>query len=374
MNKEIQKEIVYVGAFELPDKNAAAHRVLNNAKCFRELNMRTTFIDMQKKDYKKSHEIICDGIEVYHRKYPRSLIEYLKYGYSIKEIKYILKRQSNIEYLIVYNIFSLVFFRLLLYCKINNIKIISDCTEWYSTSKYNFVKKLDIFIRMRILNKLCDGIIVISSFLEEYYRKYKTVKVPPLIDENELKWTINRNNKTDKIVFSYCGFPEKKEKLDLFINILSSDKFNKYNFIFYIAGISRIDFCLRYPNVNTTYFDNKIIFLDMISHQESLNIIKNSDYGIIIREQNRTNNAGFPTKFVEYATLGTPVIASKISDISFYKSNNDIFIDEVSTASIENALTIAFERGKYVNKLDHSHTFSYKNYITKYKDFISSLS
>ena len=28
--------IVYVGAFMMPDKNAAAHRVLNNAKIFKE--------------------------------------------------------------------------------------------------------------------------------------------------------------------------------------------------------------------------------------------------------------------------------------------------------------------------------------------------
>ena len=35
--------ILYVGGFELPDKNAAAHRVLNNAKIFRELGFHVIF-------------------------------------------------------------------------------------------------------------------------------------------------------------------------------------------------------------------------------------------------------------------------------------------------------------------------------------------
>lgn len=35
--------ILYVGGFELPDKNAAAHRVLSNAKIFRELGYNVVF-------------------------------------------------------------------------------------------------------------------------------------------------------------------------------------------------------------------------------------------------------------------------------------------------------------------------------------------
>ena len=35
--------VIYVGNFEMPDKNAAAHRVLNNAKIFKELEYRVCF-------------------------------------------------------------------------------------------------------------------------------------------------------------------------------------------------------------------------------------------------------------------------------------------------------------------------------------------
>ena len=42
--------VLYVGGFELPDKNAAAHRVINNAKILRELGYRVIFcgVDREK--------------------------------------------------------------------------------------------------------------------------------------------------------------------------------------------------------------------------------------------------------------------------------------------------------------------------------------
>ena len=39
-----QGTVIYAGNFELPDKNAAAHRVVNNAKLFKELGFDTVFL------------------------------------------------------------------------------------------------------------------------------------------------------------------------------------------------------------------------------------------------------------------------------------------------------------------------------------------
>lgn len=364
----MMKTILYIGAFDLPDNNAAAHRVMNNAKCFSVLNKNTIFLDMQKSDFVNQHEKYNDEIEVYHRKYPTTLFEYLKYGFSIKEAKKIIQSRSEIDTIIVYNVFSLVFLRLLVYCKLNKLKIISDCTEWYTASKYNIIKKIDIFIRMNFLNNMCDGIIVISSYLENYYKSNILVKIPPLIDEDENVWAINQSSKSKDIVFSYCGIPGRKERLDLFINVISGEKYQGIDFDFYIAGITLDEFCSIYTDVNRSLFSKKIHFLGKVSHEKSLEIMRKSDFGIIIRESTRTNNAGFPTKYVEYTTLGVPVIASNISDLSDYVTNNDILLDEISYASISNALDLAFEKGKRKN-LEKRNIFSYKKYIDHFREF-----
>ena len=45
--KKNEGTILYIGCFELPDRNAAAHRVLNNAKIFRELGYNVVFAGVQ---------------------------------------------------------------------------------------------------------------------------------------------------------------------------------------------------------------------------------------------------------------------------------------------------------------------------------------
>jgi len=68
------KTIVYIGGFELPDKNAAAHRVINNSKAFRELGYKVVFIDASK-DNNTSIDILKTkkeyfGFDTYSVPYP----------------------------------------------------------------------------------------------------------------------------------------------------------------------------------------------------------------------------------------------------------------------------------------------------------------
>ena len=45
VNTNLRKTILYIGGFELPDKNAAAHRVVANGKALRELGYSVVFFD-----------------------------------------------------------------------------------------------------------------------------------------------------------------------------------------------------------------------------------------------------------------------------------------------------------------------------------------
>ena len=55
-----EKNILYIGNFELPDKNAAAHRVLGIAKALRECGNNVSFVGVNKEDadYRKENDII----------------------------------------------------------------------------------------------------------------------------------------------------------------------------------------------------------------------------------------------------------------------------------------------------------------------------
>lgn len=79
----MNKTIVYIGGFELPDKNAAAQRVISNAKIFRKLGYHVIFVgidkymadDVEFEDTKLEFE----GFIYYRVKYPCSIFQWVKY-------------------------------------------------------------------------------------------------------------------------------------------------------------------------------------------------------------------------------------------------------------------------------------------------------
>ena len=92
---ENPKTILYVGGFELPDKNAAAHRVVSNAKILKALGFQVVFLDINRST-KKS---------VLHTKttsfgFPRYSMQY-RTGrlISIKDIKSVYQLYADDMYL-----------------------------------------------------------------------------------------------------------------------------------------------------------------------------------------------------------------------------------------------------------------------------------
>ena len=162
--------VLYIGGFELPDKNAAAHRVLNNAKIFSEMGLNTVFIDVQRDNSKIDKSNL--GFEV-HTLDIRSTANKVKRDISIKKFCEIYnKYQNNIVAVVTYNYPAIALNRIRKFCKKRNVKLIADVTEWYGDDFRNIYKVLEyILIKIRVerIQKKLDGIIAISGFLYKYY-------------------------------------------------------------------------------------------------------------------------------------------------------------------------------------------------------------
>ncbi|MDT9702077.1 glycosyltransferase, partial [Streptomyces sp. P17] len=72
------------------------------------------------------------------------------------------------------------------------------------------------------------------------------------------------------------------------------------------------------PSVKIDNLDKIIKCHGLVSAESAANLVKNSDFSIIIRPDIRSVQAGFPTKFVESLSVGTPVIANLTSDLGVY--------------------------------------------------------
>ncbi len=357
------KEIIlYVGGFQLPDKNAAALRVINNAKAFRELGYTVIFLNaLEDYEYGESEWTSYDGFKTWNYR-RESQWKYLLCCKTI--ISMIRKTEAGI--VITYNYPSVALNRLRIYCQDQRIKCIADITEWYmpyGNPIYKLIKSLDTLFRMRYVHPRMDAAIVISEYLYQFYKcKVKTVKIPPLVDLNEEKWKVYTKKKSDCVKFIYAGSPSvQKERLDLIIQEVESLKIN-IKVHLDVLGITKEQFNKIYRQ---KYCGGRVSFHGRVSNDIAVSMIRNSDWAVVLRDKNRVVQAGFPTKISEAIACGTPVIANNFSNIEDYlNEENSILIETVY--EFKNALLKAISSKKtFSNKV-----FDYREYIDEFKRWL----
>jgi len=379
--------IVYFGGFKLPDKNAAAHRVMANAKILSELGFKVKLIGLSSNGQKEVIERIelnnDYDIELYSIPYPSNAKEWTKYLFAINHIKDVI--DESVGYVFFYNFQSFSFLRLSTTLKKRGIKCVADCTEWYGTPQGNFIKKIikniDTSLRMRWINrKKMDGIVTISRFLDDYYADSRTLLLPPLVDKRDAKWT-NTISDVDfvngKVVnFIYAGQPgQDKDRLREVVLALNDVKDDtKRDIVFNIIGIDEKQFL----ETGIPLF-NFIKLHGRVSHLEVIQKIKEADFVIFIRDDSKVNKAGFPTKFVEALSCGTPVITNSSSNISdFLKDGVNGFLVSNSQGDLKEEIGRIVDLDKKAiltmkNYCRNDSTFDYRNYIDRFDTFLNKL-
>lgn len=389
-----KEKIIYIGGFELPDKNAAAQRVIANGKAIEEMGYQLIYIGISKSatvnNFKRENYF---GNDVFSKKYPDSTMEWFEHYIEFDYYRKIIKKYRNVKAIICYNLSSLSLFRLKCWAQKNRILIIADCTEWYEVSSgegliKKIIKSLDIYFRMNIIHNKLDGVITISNFLENFYKNkgVKTINIPPLVDIRDSKWNDNKKNGAyqDKIEIIYAGSPfsmetkGQKDRLDQIVEF-----FNGYgpknNVRLNIIGIDKETFEKFYNVFELKLDDNFIKFHGRLSHLSVIKKLKISDFFIFLREDTLTNRAGFPTKFVEALTSGIPVLTNKSSNISDYLVDgvNGFWLDNSSYSTLketlERALKISIEDLNIMKaNIRNSRPFDYRKFITQFEEILGN--
>jgi glycosyltransferase involved in cell wall biosynthesis len=400
----VRDTIIYIGGFELPDKNAAAQRVMANAKIFRDLGYNVIFIGFNKSLQRDSRIIntktVCSGFEAWSVPYPAGKLDWLKQIINPIGLKEIIgKLDTNIHSIICYNYPAIAEYRVKRICKKNNALFIPDVTEWYGTSSNGYVtsliKWIDTSLRMRVVNFLADGLITTSTYLTEFYisKVNNIVELPTLYDKIALKNNVEFFQKNDQKIkrILYAGNPFSantsknsksgvKERLDKVIALLG--KVENKNFILDIYGIDKNRYLEVYPgHADLLYMLNgQIIFNGRRAHSEVINAIANSDFTIFFRDTNRVTKAGFPSKYSESIACGTPVITNLMSNINPYivQSKNTFLVDIDSTGKslldMENILALSDVELQQAKEfcLSDRH-FDFRAYIDSVSLFLTKL-
>ena len=307
--------ILYLGGFELPDKNAAAQRVLSNARLLRRMGYDVTFVGVSRDINNAPTEV--DGFKSCPVSYPSSTVQWIHHVCTFIESDFIINRKP--DYVVMYNFPSVASLRIMKACHKNGIKVIHDVTEWEANKGWTpgtIIRKADVYIRMRYCMKKMDGVIAISRFLYDYYSsKVKTILVPPTVDLEAPKW--NRDRKltaNSPVTLVYAGSPGVgvKDRLDIIVDEVR----NHQSLRLVVIGINEGQFYDSFSRPREVL--TNVEFKGRLPHIEAVKAVCDADFQMLIRDHNRKNDAGFPTKLVESMSCGTPVIATVFSNITDY--------------------------------------------------------
>ena len=363
--------VIYMGNFELPDKNAAAHRVVNNGKIFRSLGFRVVYLGAVRGESFEGARPSGDG--VFEQAYPVGLPAWLRHVFDVSDLMKIAAKYDDLKAVILYNTPFATAKRVKKAFAGTSVTVAYDCTEWNGYAEGSIVKrlykKLDERRIRRHLPRVCSDIVVISRRMEKAYRGANVLRLPPLVDTEDAIWHQERIEHPGLFEFLFAGSPSNKEALDVVVSAFSS--IEGENLRLSVLGVTAEEFAAAFPGAQGAN-DSRVKFFGQLPHEEAVRRVLSCDCYVFIRESTSRNEAGFPTKFAEAYTCGVPIVTTAVSDVRDYMTSKEkgVVAKNADVPSAREAMLAVLSRPSDGEKtLDAA--FDFRKYISETEKWIS---
>lgn len=400
LHPTFHKRLVYTGTFRFPNGDAAAARVLAIGKCLRAAGWEVAYAGAEERE--RSEDRLPDGsfefqgfpyqscneLRTTHLSPLRRLTRYLDAGRSTLRL---LRSQPlrSVGAVILYNGLSGYHLRVRRFCRERRIPLFVDCTEWFSPQQLPGgvlgLPYWDLNYTLRILNPQAQGIFSISSFFHRYYtgKGSRSVRVPPLVDLSEPKWSVTEAKPVSGIRLVYAGIPGKKDALHVVVRAVARVVAEGAPVSLRVLGPSKEAFTqlLNRAGIDSTALRQAVIVEGRVAQSEVPRLVGQAHFAVLMRPVERYAMAGFPTKVVEALASGTPVMANPTSDIAeFVRHRREgILLDECSVEALVRGLRLALSLsyGELVKMADAARKraldcFDYHSYVEPLELFLRS--
>ncbi|WP_443730503.1 glycosyltransferase [Slackia isoflavoniconvertens] len=241
------------------------------------------------------------------------------------------------------------------WCRGCDVPVLVDETDWFEP---HFRGDIAAWIversrskRVELVDTLADGVIAISPFFRDYFGrickeggKPRVFFLPPLNRSGDsiAKITERASRKRAVTRFFYAGSPAGgKDNLACFIKAIEklSDAMPSRPVID-VVGVSPEEaenLCAGLSKVNGVHFWGRR------SHDRVIEMLRESDFGILFRKPELYARAGFSTKFAECMSNGVPMLCNEVggADAVLETGVDGIVVPDMSEKSMEDGIKVA---------------------------------
>lgn len=263
----------------------------------------------------------------------------------------------------------------------NNIPMLHDSTEWYSSCEFAHGKfDKQYILKDRLNRKIIRNpirVIGISSYLTEHFksRGLKAVRIPVIMDVRNAG--ISKNT-SDKVKLIYAGSPAKKDYLKEMVlgtTLLPEEDRERLEFhilganeeqIKGLTGLQALPACIKaYGRVPRETVGKTMLQMD---------------FSVLLRpSEERYTKAGFPTKSVEAMSHGVAMVCNLSSDLDMYlrDGENAIIVDGYGEKAFARSLgrVLSLSRSE-IDAIKHNarqlaeKEFDYRNWVQTVSEII----
>ena len=317
----------YVGPFGYPDGGAAARRVLGMAESLSLSGLDVIIASGAGQSLQDEGKLVAQGDGIAYcllaervaEHWPRPLRRFRYAAMGGRTVEWLASRPAPPAAVILYSGYTPYLQRLLPWCRRNGVRLLFDAVEWYEpehplgylTSPYQW----NIEWAMRHLIPRTDGVIAISSYLADYYRKrgLPVAQVPPTTSSIQSDhWQPGQ-----RLRLCYAGNPGSKDDLPLVLHAVAQLVSAGAPIDLAVAGPERAQ-VLGMLGESSGRDLPWLHAPGILGHADVQRLVGSVDFSILVRQPCRVSQAGFPTKFVESFAAGTPVIANLTSDLHLH--------------------------------------------------------
>ena len=369
----IKDKIVYFGVIQYESNNAMCRHTKGITKLIEANGYRPITIGVSTHVRSRSYKKISSDLYVIND--PRRIGDRIIQCFSSCEIIEIFN-DIGVQTIKAFIMADFRFFpmkKMKKYCDKNGIYFIVNIMDKFQAYKdlISIIKQIDSNLRMRFFYPNIERKIYICSTYYQELGKGKHVDVIPGVTWEYSKKPHKNNEKIEMVFLGQPGKRCEKEKLDWIIKAV----YGIETIHLTLAGFDKNEF-MKYNRELEKYISENVTFLNRITNEECLELLKKSDFSLVIRPNSVLSQHGFSTKIGEAFSCRTLVIATRTSDNDKYIINGENgFICECNYNSFKQTIDIIKDLSKddiiaMRNRAEVFQVLDYNKFSSKFKKVV----